>query len=199
VKKKESVNHPDHYNSHPAGIECIDVVEHMNFNCGNAIKYIWRNGLKKSAGKEDIEKQVEDLKKARWYIDREIDRLKWYNPPEPMDRCQNSGLPTFHIRDKHFSHQVDTIHDCVVLDKPENVDIMIGMNQFCSHSIRLDFTKCNGDVKHFPEWIELCRFTYVPDDRSTCASLTALINKDQVDRTDEVLTMLADQLPDSVS
>jgi hypothetical protein len=67
-KKKESVNHPSHYNNNPSGVECIDVVEHMTFNIGNAIKYLWRAGLK-----GDL---VEDLKKARWYIDREIQRVE---------------------------------------------------------------------------------------------------------------------------
>ena len=60
------VNQPPHYTEHPSGIECIQVTEHMGFNLGNAIKYIWRCDLKKDA--------IEDLKKAKWYIDREIDK-----------------------------------------------------------------------------------------------------------------------------
>lgn len=64
---KETVNHPSHYNANPSGVECITVVEHMTFNVGNAIKYLWRAGLKGAL--------IEDLKKARWYIDREIQRL----------------------------------------------------------------------------------------------------------------------------
>lgn len=63
-----TVDHPDHYTNHPSGIECIDVVEHMNFNLGNAIKYIWRADLKGNT--------VEDLKKALWYINREIKRIE---------------------------------------------------------------------------------------------------------------------------
>lgn len=55
---------PPHYKGHPSGVECIDVVEHMPFNRGTAIKYLWR------AGQKDDE--VQDLEKARWYIDREI-------------------------------------------------------------------------------------------------------------------------------
>lgn len=78
-EQKESVNHPKHYNEHPADIECIDVVEHMNFSLGNAIKYIWRAGLKKSEGKSVKEKQIEDLKKAIWYCNREIERLQKFN------------------------------------------------------------------------------------------------------------------------
>jgi len=63
----DNVNHPKHYTEHPSGIECIEITEHMNFCVGNAIKYLWRAGLKGE--------QVEDLRKARWYIDREIARL----------------------------------------------------------------------------------------------------------------------------
>ena len=66
------VNHPSHYTSHPSGVECIIVAEHFNFCLGNAIKYIWRAG-EKSLIKS---KQIEDLEKARWYLDREINRRK---------------------------------------------------------------------------------------------------------------------------
>lgn len=48
------INHPDHYNQHPTGIECIRIVEHFNFNLGNAIKYIWRAGLKSANAIEDL-------------------------------------------------------------------------------------------------------------------------------------------------
>lgn len=62
----DAVDHPPHYNAHPSGVECIDVVEHMSFNLGNAIKYIWRADEKGRA--------IEDLRKARWYLDRELAR-----------------------------------------------------------------------------------------------------------------------------
>lgn len=62
----DNVNNPAHYNSHPSGIECICITEHMSFCVGNAIKYLWRADFKNDA--------IEDLKKARWYIDREIQR-----------------------------------------------------------------------------------------------------------------------------
>lgn len=60
----DPVEHPKHYTSHPSGIECIQITEHMGFNLGNALKYIWRADLKNDA--------IEDLKKARWYIEREL-------------------------------------------------------------------------------------------------------------------------------
>jgi hypothetical protein len=75
------VNHPPHYTSHPSGIECIQVVEHMGFNLGNAIKYIWR-----ADEKGDF---ISDLAKARWYIDREISRrqVAEQKRPQHADWC----------------------------------------------------------------------------------------------------------------
>ena len=73
---EERVNHPDYYNKHPSGIECIEIVRHHNFNVGNAIKYLWRQGLKTEEGMSDTVKQIEDLKKAIWYITDEIGRLE---------------------------------------------------------------------------------------------------------------------------
>mgnify|MGYP005998873779 CR=1 FL=1 len=60
----DNVNNPAHYTSHPSGVECIEVTEHMGFNLGNAMKYIWRCDLKADA--------IEDLKKAEFYIRREL-------------------------------------------------------------------------------------------------------------------------------
>ena len=57
---------PPHYQAHPSGIECIQIAEHFNFCLGNAIKYIWRADQK--------DRTIEGLRKARWYIDREIAR-----------------------------------------------------------------------------------------------------------------------------
>lgn len=62
------VNHPPHYTQHPSGVECIDIAEQFNFCVGNAIKYLWRSGLKCD--------KLQDLKKAQWYINREIARLE---------------------------------------------------------------------------------------------------------------------------
>ena len=75
----DSVNHPAHYNSHPSGIECIEIARHHNFNIGNTIKYLWRAGLKSEEGMEDTDKQVEDLNKAIWYIQDEIKRITEFN------------------------------------------------------------------------------------------------------------------------
>lgn len=61
----DNVNHPEHYTKHPSGVECIQIAEHFGFCLGNAIKYIWRAELKNG---------LEDLKKAAWYLQREIQK-----------------------------------------------------------------------------------------------------------------------------
>ena len=65
-----TVDHPEHYNAHPSGVECIEIVEHFNFNIGNAVKYIWRAELKPEHS------AIEDLQKAVWSLNREIHRLE---------------------------------------------------------------------------------------------------------------------------
>ena len=74
--EQDRVNHPKHYTSHPSGVECITVTEHYDFCIGNAIKYLWRAGLKKEEGIDDYTKRIEDLEKAIWYIQREITLLQ---------------------------------------------------------------------------------------------------------------------------
>ena len=61
---KDAVKHPEHYTSHPSGVECIEITKHMGFCLGNAMKYIWRADLKGNA--------IQDLEKAKEYIDIEI-------------------------------------------------------------------------------------------------------------------------------
>ena len=79
----DPVNNPAHYTNHPSGIECIQVTEHMNFNRGNAVKYIWRCG--------DKGEPVEDLRKAIWYLEREIARLQ--NVPRQLFHQHTSSSP----------------------------------------------------------------------------------------------------------
>lgn len=69
MTENDAVNHPAHYTAYK-GLEVIDLTEQMNFNKGNAVKYIARAGLK------DPAKEIEDLEKAKWYIQREIERLR---------------------------------------------------------------------------------------------------------------------------
>ena len=64
----DAVNSPKHYTQSKSGVECIQITEHLNFCIGNAIKYLWRS--------EDKNNKIEDLKKAIWYINREIGRIE---------------------------------------------------------------------------------------------------------------------------
>ena len=66
----DPVNHPKHYTSDPSGVECIEITRHRNFSIGNALKYLWRAGLK------DGNSDIQDLQKAIWYIQDEIKRLE---------------------------------------------------------------------------------------------------------------------------
>lgn len=68
----DNVNHPSHYTS--GNIEVIDFIEdkELNFNLGNVVKYVARCGRKTSEGKTSEAKALEDLKKAAWYLSREI-------------------------------------------------------------------------------------------------------------------------------
>jgi hypothetical protein len=83
------INHPPHYTSHPSGVECIDVTEHFNFNIGSAIKYLWRHNYKHDP--------ISDLKKAKWYIDREIGRILTTSDKVSVTEMKRDGVPDTHI------------------------------------------------------------------------------------------------------
>ena len=72
----DNVNHPSHYTSHPSGVECITITRHYCFAIGNAIKYLWRAGLKQDGNLTDKQKEIEDLQKAVWYINDRISQLQ---------------------------------------------------------------------------------------------------------------------------
>lgn len=80
----DAVNHPKHYTSHPSGIECITITRHMGFNLGNAVKYVWRADLKADA--------IEDLRKAAWYINDEIERRERARGQSPIERAIEQRL-----------------------------------------------------------------------------------------------------------
>ena len=70
TKAYDPVDNPEHYTVDPSGVECIQITRHRNFNVGNAIKYLWRAGLK------DSNSVTQDLRKAIFYIQDEIARLE---------------------------------------------------------------------------------------------------------------------------
>jgi hypothetical protein len=91
----ERVNHPPHY-QHPSGIECIQVVRHMNFNLGNVIKYLWRAGQKPGV------EVMEDLRKAQWYLNDEIERIEGIRQSSPLPH-----LPDWEVDDEWMWWAVD--------------------------------------------------------------------------------------------
>jgi len=95
VPVTDLVNHPPHYGSHPSGVECIRITEHYNFNVGNAIKYLWRAGLKEGVD------PVEDLKKAAWYVNREIERLSREEAGAVPDVGIERGATPHGVHDRH--------------------------------------------------------------------------------------------------
>lgn len=104
--KNDQVNHPKHYTSDPSGIECIDITRHRNFNIGNAIKYLWRAGLKEDKDRKLIDKQVEDLNKAVWYLVDEIHRLG--------GRC---------------TVKTDSINTCLPIDNESIIDAVLNYHE----------------------------------------------------------------------
>lgn len=92
------VDHPAHYNSHPSGVECIEVVRHMSFNLGSVVKYIWRDGIKHA------EVPLQDLEKAAWYLNDEIERRK--QGDESVTTQQ--GAASFGIAAEDLSMRVGT-------------------------------------------------------------------------------------------
>jgi Protein of unknwon function (DUF3310) len=63
----DPVERPKHYNVHPSGIECIELAEFLHFAPGNALKYVWRSGIKETAP------EIEDFRKSEWYLRRSIE------------------------------------------------------------------------------------------------------------------------------
>lgn len=62
--KKEQINHPSHYNSHPSKIECIEMIRRFDFNLGSSFKYLYR--------RDEKENLIQDIKKALWYVQDEL-------------------------------------------------------------------------------------------------------------------------------
>lgn len=94
--KNDSVNHPKHYTAHPSGVECITITEHMGFCLGNVIKYVWRADLKG----ESEHARIEDLKKAEFYLRREIAHREQIGCNQGVSarkgkarHCPTSGIP----------------------------------------------------------------------------------------------------------
>jgi CRISPR/Cas system-associated protein Cas5 (RAMP superfamily) len=77
MEMKDKVNHPSHYTwlKEKCGVEVIDITRHLDFDKGNAVKYLLRSGYKAEEGYSSIQKEIEDLEKAIWYIKDKIRML----------------------------------------------------------------------------------------------------------------------------
>ena len=85
-KFKDEVLNPRHYCDDPSGVECIQITRHRDFNIGNAIKYLWRHGLKYHNAETMVEDEIKDLNKAIYYIKDEIERLGGVCLYEPINK-----------------------------------------------------------------------------------------------------------------
>lgn len=87
VRTDDGINHPSHYTwlKKLAGVEVIDITRHMNFNLGNVIKYVLRAG-RKTSGADERSAAINDLLKARWYIEDEIKRITYIHDYEDERR-----------------------------------------------------------------------------------------------------------------
>lgn len=95
MTKFDPVQKAQHYNSHPSGLEAIEIVRHMNFCLGNAVKYLWRAELKGE--------HLKDLEKALWYVKNEYDNrvnglttpLEFHVPQKTMDQFVSGETSVF--------------------------------------------------------------------------------------------------------
>ncbi|WP_280485403.1 DUF3310 domain-containing protein [Nocardia cyriacigeorgica] len=111
----DNINHPSHYaDGWSNGAEVIDITENLSFNRGNAVKYLAR------AGKKDPDRELEDLKKARWYVEREIQRLEGPKDPTPVANVVNmfTGSVIRSVKESETFERLDQIpHNTMVRDR----------------------------------------------------------------------------------
>jgi len=89
----DRVNHPKHYASHPSGVECVDIAELLSFNFGNALKYLWRAGIKEPA------REREDREKALWYLRRGCE-LFHHSNHDPVAESERRTIIAFALKVK---------------------------------------------------------------------------------------------------
>ncbi len=103
----ERVNHPRHYNAHSSGIECIELIEHLPCNLANAVKYIWRCGLKQSSD------PLRDLRSAEWYVRREVDRINRFGLKYVPKPCTEPVWRRLATRIVHDAQGDDLLAECL--------------------------------------------------------------------------------------
>ena len=109
-KAEDKVNHPSHYTwlKNLCGIEVIDITRHMGFNLGNVIKYVLRAGHKSEKGYSNFDKEIEDLQKAKWYLE---DEIKLRSGKDISDRAQIHALKEeIALNEQTIAELTDKIH-----------------------------------------------------------------------------------------
>lgn len=135
------VNHPPHYKSHPSGVECIEITRHMNFCLGNAIKYIWRAGLKS-------DDTVTDLEKAIFYLREEIKRIKEQDIKKEDQKVIEEKEPP---RLGYFSwQQWNQTKECFLWKTADGREVVCTMACIGNHGSHYPDIACHGEVT---EWI----------------------------------------------
>lgn len=115
-KVEDKVNHPSHYTwlKNLCGIEVIDITRHMGFNLGNVVKYVLRAGHKSEKGYSNFDKEIEDLQKAKWYLE---DEIKLRSGKDISDQAQIHALKEeITLNEQTIAELTDTIHR--LKDKP---------------------------------------------------------------------------------
>lgn len=98
--KEERISHPSYYNMHPSGVECIEVIRRYTCNIANAMKYLWRAGLKREEGLSDLQKEVEDCYKAVWYL------------RDHLGNCQRGVTPLPDFKALQYYEEMEKIAHC---------------------------------------------------------------------------------------
>lgn len=109
-KVEDKVNHPSHYTwlKNLCGIEVIDITRHMGFNLGNVVKYVLRAGHKSEKGYSNFDKEIEDLQKAKWYLE---DEIKLRSGKDISDQAQIHALKEeIALNEQTIAELTDTIH-----------------------------------------------------------------------------------------
>ena len=109
-KAEDKVNHPSHYTwlKNLCGIEVIDITRHMGFNLGNVVKYVLRAGHKSEKGYSNFDKEIEDLQKAKWYLE---DEIKLRSGKDISDQAQIHALKEkIALNEQTIAELTDTIH-----------------------------------------------------------------------------------------
>lgn len=113
---KEFVNSPDHYNLHPSGIECIDIVSHMDFCLGNVFKYIYRYQHKGNP--------IQDLQKAINYLNRAKNSKRTTPPTEQLFEADLDGL--LELVWTAYTKQSDQVIDTIISRIEKKIETLSG-------------------------------------------------------------------------